>query len=312
MVLFPLHQPRSPATRIVVRPWSPKSWPTVWSQHEFRGTTVRLKQLVGPWEILSGFPPLLSYLAGNLGGGGDRVYGPPLTTFCIGTMPVAHGGHFYRKEGGAAIAHMVLLDLVMTRDRLGPVGLRSFLTGLSWADERLSPARYRRPLYEWAWSLREQRDMWSWPRAKSWPHPLEWSRTGLRVDPGGGLPSALREVSGFHLDCVGKEIRTGGGPREVHLFYRPFRGHAPLVVRLYRGIDVPRVRSGQIYRACRSRICGHPATILRAPSAGSSRVDADLGGRHMVVFAPAPTTSRRSDYGLRIAAQFVRGFTRLV
>lgn len=305
---FPLHRTRTPATRIKVRPWAPKSWPTVWSQHEFRGATVRLKQLVGPWGP-SSFPPLLNYLAGNPGAGGDRLYAPPLTTFHIGSMPVAHGGHFYGTEGGAAIAHMVFLDLIVTEGRLGPTGLRAFLTGISWADERLSPARYRRPLYEWSWSLREQRDMWSWPRAKPWPHRIEWSRAGAYLDLGSGLTPALPHLPGFRLDCVGMENRREREPREVRLYYRPIRGHAPLAVFFCRPTDVPQGRTGRIYRVRQSSVGGNRAVAIRAPSVGSSRVDVDLDAGHLLVNVPAPEASSGPGRDLRIAARFVRAIT---
>lgn len=311
MVAFPVHQPRTPATWIRVRPRARGYWPTVGSQHEFRGATVRLKQLAGPWESLSGFPPLLSYLAGNPGGGGDRLYGPPLTAFRIGTMPVAHGGHFYGKEGGAAIAHMALLDLVVTRGRLGPTGLRYFLTGLSWADGHLSPARYRRPLCEWAWALREQREMWSWPRAQPWPHRLKWIRAPSRVDLGVGLTLAVPTLPGFRLECVGREPRSGGGLREVRLYYRPTLGHFPLVVLFGRATDLSRGRSGRIYRTRHSRIHGYRAVALRAPSVGSSRIAVDLGGTYLVMSVPAALTSRERDRDLWLADRFVRGVTGL-
>lgn len=226
-------------------------------------------------------------------------------------MPVAHGGHFYRMEGGGAIAHMVLLDVVVNRGRLGPGGLRSFLTRLSWADDRVSPAWYRRPLYEWSWSLREQREMWSWPRAKRWTHPIKWSRKGARIELGAGSATKPPHVPGFRLDCVGISQRPTSGSREVRLYYRPVCGQVPLVACYCNATDVPPARTGRIYRIHRTRLDGHKSVAIRTASVGSSRVDVDLGEAHLVVMVPSVTTRERPDQDLRMAARFVREITGL-
>ena len=135
-VPIPLHKPSSPALSITVRRWSRNRWPTVCSLHRFHGSLIRVKQLVwGPTP--SSFPPLLSYLAGGPNGVGDRPYGPT-KVFRVGGIPIAHGTHYYGCEGGMAIAHMSLLDIIVREGKLGPSGLRAFLRGLTWAAPSLS------------------------------------------------------------------------------------------------------------------------------------------------------------------------------
>jgi hypothetical protein len=304
-VAFPVHRPRAPAVRITVRPWTASQWPTVSSVHEFRGAKIRLKQLVDRWGP-SVFPPLLSYMAGNPGGGGDRLYGPPLTVFRVGGMPVAHAGHFYGKEAGLALARMVALDIVVQEGRLGPEGLRAFLEGLSWAETRLSPARYRRPLYEWSWELREQRHLWSYPVGNPWPRHLEWSRPLRRVDFARDSRFRPPQLPGFSLDCVGVGQNSSGTEFETRLVYRPRSGHAPIVATYLRGAPAPELRGGLIYRLKRTRIASHPALAVRVPSVGSSMVVVEFGISCLVLTVPSSPRATSPDRDLKIANLFVR------
>ena len=305
---FPIHRPLTPATGISVRRSGEKTWPTVWSMHQFRGATIRLKQLDAS-PCISSFEPLLSFLAGHRDDDlpGDRLYGPPLTAFTVDGLPACHAGHCYGKEGGAAIAHMCLLDVVVTQGRLRPGGVREFLQGLAWADARLSPARYRQPLPTWAWSLNEQRHMWSWPRAQRWPSRLEWSSESNPIALGEGREIVPPAVPGFEFDSAGRIVGASGGPRHAHLHYRPVRGHAPLSAFYSRGIIASRGHHGALYRIRKARVAGFSARVTRVPCVSAARVDVDLGEVHLTVNVPSFLAKGGTE--LRYAEPFARALS---
>lgn len=308
-VPFPVHRPLVPASRISVRPWSARLWPTVSSLHQFRGASIRLKQFVDPWG-LSEFPPLLSYMAGNPGGKGDHLYGPPLTVFRVDGAPVAHAGHFYGKEAGLTFRHLVQLDLVVLEGRLGVAGVRAFFKGLAWADPQVSPARYRRPVHEWSWELHERRSMWSWPRAKRWSRRLSWTGPVPTVPLADGRSLRPPSLPGFRLDSVGVGQDDEGTEFETRLIYRPRTGHAPVVAAFLRGVEARKLRGGPIYRVKRVRLSVHPTVAVRAPSVGSSRIEVALGSVRLVLTVPPSSRPTRANRDLRIAARFVQAFDR--
>lgn len=307
-MVFPLHRPLTPASRITVRPWTRRRWPTVVSEHELQGATFRLKQFVLGWGA-SQFPPLLWPLAGGASGEPDRMYAPT-TVFHQPGLIAAHGRHWDGREGGHALAHMTALDVAVTDGRLGAEGLRAFLGGLRWADAHSSLARHRRPLFEWCWSLKEQRNQSS-PRTTRWPVRLRWSGSRRSVPLGSGRWIDPPNVPGLSLDCVGASRTRQGGPNEVDLYYRSRDGPAPVVVSYKAGIPPPVPRLGPVYRLLRTQVEGFPATAIRVPIAGSSQVVVELGDDiRLALGVPALVGPDRGNLDLDLAASMVRA-TRL-
>lgn len=303
-VPFALHRPVAPAERITVRGEGPSTWPTVRSEHRFRGTRLRLKQGIHPWGP-STFPPLLTYLAGGSGIHHDHVYGPPLTVVRSGGTLAVHAGHYLGGEGGAAVLHMALLDLRVLEGRLGPDGLRAFLRGMSWASP-LSSSIHRRPLSRQAWNLRRGVPYWD-----DGPSPggqrMRWSRPrgSASLPLGVGRGVRLPPLAGYRPDCMG----ILSGPREVvqqvHLCYRPTSGHFPLGVFIFQRRRPPERRAGPLYRTRTFELSGRPVRATTAIGLGSARLDARVGGLRVLATLPPPLRPSDSVRDLRNIAQIL-------
>ena len=169
--------------------------------------------------------------------------------------------------------------------------------------------RYKRPLCEWSWELREQRMMWQNRKTVPWPCRVTWTTSDTDLNLGTGKTWQLPPLPGFHLDCLATtEEPCREGP-SLRMYYRPELGQASLGVFLYHDGSPPPLRKGPLYHKKTTRILGRQAAVARAVLAGSSRVDVDLEDWRLVVSIPPPNGTPLPDQDLRLAGMLARSFS---